>query len=79
MPKGDKVMNGFCVNIEILAHQMISKHGPRASIVAGSEAIGCIDRDGKNGRDYWMQVYYEIRILQREKGLPSNWGSGCRR
>jgi hypothetical protein len=51
--------------IETIARQLVTDHGPRAPIVATQQLNKRIDRGDKYGRDDWVQVVYMIHRLQQ--------------
>jgi hypothetical protein len=59
-----------------VARQMIATYGSRAPITAGERLNECLDQGDKYGRDYWVQVVYQVHRLQRESDDPISWGSG---
>ena len=66
-------MNDINDKPETIARQMILAHGPRAPVAAAERLNECIDQGDKHGRDYWVQVVYEIHRLQRRTDAPLNW------
>lgn len=64
-------MKKYQDDLETVARQMIAVHGPRAPVAAGERLNDCIDRGDKQGRDFWVQVFYQIHRLQRGPG--PNW------
>jgi DUF438 domain-containing protein len=70
-PKGGEKMNNDHNEPEVIARQMIASHGPRAPDIAVEHLNECIDQGNKQGRDYWVQVFYQIHRLRRGPG--PNW------